>query len=431
MVTSNFECVSPPAVGEITLLQPPILPILIEGSDAIGLSTDQPVEICQTETLSFENTGTVIQKLIKNSKKDSLADASASWQYTWDFGDGSVDTVRNTSHAFNTFKAGVHTVNLTVDAPKNLTGHSCLSTEDRYVQVKAIPKVDFVLKSATDSTELNINTSDPGAPFYEVCEGVRIDFEGAALTTIDDGRLTLDNFFWTFGNDSSSTASDTTTEYVSTSLIDNPPNDLYEVTLNVTTLEGCSDSESKQIKVYPEPKNGISFGDGSTEEMAICVDDIVAFDNLTVVNPGTIDSLRWDFGNGSFSGDFTPTQQYNEPGVFPVILTRTTDFGCMNTSNQLSVRVNDYPVAGFTATEVCDGEAVQFLPNILGDDVTYFWDFGVSPSVTSTEINPTHLFDVTWSGTETQREFDVELITTTNASSSAWFRHSDEYGDGS
>ncbi len=79
------------------------------------------------------------------------------------------------------------------------------------------------------------------------------------------------------------------------------------------------------------------------------------------------------------------------------------------TGKQVSIKVNALPTVDFSFLDnQCSGTAVAFNPNITGTGpFTYLWDFG--DGTTSTENNPTHLFNSIGNGI---KAFSVSLTVT-------------------
>lgn len=138
-----------------------------------------------------------------------------------------------------------------------------------------------------------------------------------------------------------------------------------------------------------------------------CPPLIVSFTNLT---SGTIDSVFWDFGNGSTSKRLSPSTTYFDPGKYTVRLTVYSGGSTDVEVKQQYIEVYETPQSSFLANPLsgCFPLPVTFLNNSnTGTDITpsYYWDFGDGTS--STEFAPQHTY--TNGGT-----FDIALKVTSS-----------------
>jgi len=136
--------------------------------------------------------------------------------------------------------------------------------------------------------------------------------------------------------------------------------------------EGCSFSDERTLLVNPIP------GSNFESDTLACVNiDRVQFANTSVLQDPTV-SARWDFGDGSTSGELNPEYTYTREGVFRVSLTMTTQEGCQD-SIQKAIVVEGPPVADFSfvpATICAQSNPVVFTNNSSGFRNSYEWDFG-------------------------------------------------------
>ncbi|HCS19877.1 MAG TPA: hypothetical protein DIW47_04840, partial [Bacteroidetes bacterium] len=124
---------------------------------------------------------------------------------------------------------------------------------------------------------------------------------------------------------------------------------------------------------------------------AACDGDAVQFDNNTTLSSGTIEYL-WNFGDGNTSVLINPAHTYASHGTYNVTLTATTNYGYSHVAN-LSVTVNQNPIAEFGHTNVCDGNLTPFADGsiIPSGTPTYAWNFG-DGSAMGSGSNPTHQY---------------------------------------
>src|SRR5690606_33871832 len=130
---------------------------------------------------------------------------------------------------------------------------------------------------------------------------------------------------------------------------------------------------------------------------------LVTFGSTISDSDGTVESIDWDFGDGSpTSTDPNPVHTYGV-GVFTATLTVTDDDGA-TTTRSLEIRslpnVEPVAVASTTPTSgrvrfsvaLCTAGSIDYDGSIA----SYVWDFG-DGSPTSTDANPSHVYAAgTW-----------------------------------
>jgi hypothetical protein len=115
-----------------------------------------------------------------------------------------------------------------------------------------------------------------------------------------------------------------------------PSNVYTNLTLTVTTLTGCV--LDLQIVLDPIPLlSSIQCED-------ICFPDVNNFINLTPPIQGYVTKYQWDFDDGTFSDEYSPTHTYLSHGVYNVMMTATVvGTNCTDYAN-CEVEVFDIPV---------------------------------------------------------------------------------------
>lgn len=185
---------------------------------------------------------------------------------------------------------------------------------------------------------------------------------------------------------------------------------LYDVTLTMTSVNGCTSTKTIQDMIHIFPVE-VDFTANVVEG---CDPLVVQFhDDSHSPNPGTnpIVSWQWSFGDGqTYSGQTPPPHTY-QLGVYDVTLTVTTQSGCTKTHTwQDTIQVGHIESVDFTSAPLstCAKTDVSFTnQSVIGvphdpADVDYHWNFigdGTSP-----DENPTHQF------TTDTGYFDVQLI---------------------
>ncbi len=291
--------------------------------------------------------------------------------WSWNFGDNSpLNTSQNPSHTYA--QPGNYTVVLTVTGQGNCTATSSMT-------VTVFPGPTSLFSATT------------------VCVGQPTSFTDQS--SISTGNIT--NWSWNFGD-----GSPVNTTQNPSHTYQNPGN--YTVTLTVTSNNGCTHTSTVSVTVNPLPTPLFT-------NTSVCLNAPTAFTDQSTINPGTITSWGWNFGDPNSGPANTSTQQnpthtFTAPGNYNVTLVVTSAAGCVNTISQ-QVVVNPLPQSLFTAddTDGCAPHCVNFsdLSTVSSGSVTgWFWDFG--DGGTSTAQNPNHCYTNPGS-------YTVSLTVTTNS----------------
>ncbi|MEO1259168.1 MAG: PKD domain-containing protein [Bacteroidota bacterium] len=289
--------------------------------------------------------------------------SSNATSYSWDFGDGESSTEANPVHTYD--DDGVYTVTLTAT---NDCG-SVISTEE--VTIITAPIAAFSANNASGCAELTVtfnNESSANATSYE----------------------------WEFpgGTPSSSTEENPTVTY--------PTPGTYNVTLTVSNSAGSNTVEEISfvvVNTVPAPSFNVSTNVFTA-----------TFTNTTA----NATSYEWDFGDGTSSTEENPVHEYPGDGTYTATLTAFND--CGSSTETVNVVITSLPQAGFSATETtgCSSFTVQFMDESSSNTTSWEWEFpGGNPS-SSTEQNPTVVYDnvgtytVTLTATNSLGESTVE-----------------------
>lgn len=268
--------------------------------------------------------------------------------YNWDFGDGRLSDDANPGTIL--FDQGRDDTTYVV----TLTAiNGCGSVQDRdSITVFPKPIVDF------------------GTDIDDGCSPLPIRF-----ANITAGNP--DNFFWDLGNGVNSRDSIPPDQKYTTN---DSTFTVYTVTLIATN--GCgSDTLNREIVVNPndvDPFFNIDTTSG-------CQPLEVNFTNFST--PGS--TVTWNFGDGNFANQASPTHIYDTLGTFTVYQYVTN--GCSFDTASIDVRVFPAPEVSFThQPTACIGEPVLFN-NTSPDVGAAEWDFG--DGEVSLLVNPEHAFD--------------------------------------
>ncbi len=114
--------------------------------------------------------------------------------------------------------------------------------------------------------------------------------------------------------------------------------------------------------------------------------------NLSSDPDGDALAYKWYFGDGSTSKEKDPEHTYAQPGVYQVTLKASDGNKTVKSVQNVSVIVNQPPVADFEVAEK-SGRKVTLVNNSSdpdGDALKYKWYFG--DGSTSKEMNPVHTY---------------------------------------
>ncbi|NTW32382.1 MAG: PKD domain-containing protein, partial [Bacteroidetes bacterium] len=166
---------------------------------------------------------------------------------------------------------------------------------------------------------------------------------------------------------------------------------IYNVSLTVTTDVGCKKTITQPVNVYSIPKPNFY-------PLLGCTGTPLTFHDVSTNDFGNITHWNWNFGDtGSAydtSSNQSPAHIYNSEATNIVSLTVTSEYGCTD-SVKIPVNIRISPVAGFTYTNVCDGNPVYF--NDTSSTETYAqifeWTWNINNDTINDLKNPVFSFD--------------------------------------
>lgn len=234
-------------------------------------------------------------------------DALVLWQY--DLGDGSNALVPNYQYVYS--YPGFYDVELEVT-----TNHDCSDTETKTVEVYPLPEVSF--------------DADP----KEGCEPLRVQFtDGSSIPS----PYVLSQWQWDLG-DSSAYPQAPSPFYVYDPDFSDPFQAfVYDISLTVTSTNGCVSSSLVQdmITVHPVPDASFST---DPEKLATMINPLFEFTDESSAN---VVDWNWAFGDGQGSALQNPQHTYADSGTYKVRLIVETTFGCLDTISY-TVKVEPY-----------------------------------------------------------------------------------------
>jgi gliding motility-associated-like protein len=218
---------------------------------------------------------------------------------------------------------------------------------------------DTLIQQVTVTGTPNVNFTAPA-----VCNGLNTVFTD--LTTVNGSTLT--NWAWNFGDGTTSGAQNTTHNYTNAGT--------YNVTLTVTSQEGCVGTAVQSVIVHANPVAAFT-------STITCYGDTTFFTDQSTVQFGSLTNWDWNFGDGGTGNVQNPWNIYSVLGNYNVTLTVTSQFGCTGTVTlPISVTKAEDPI--YINDTVCLGESYTFIVTPVGDEVIY-WYYNF------TDVNPFHV----------------------------------------
>lgn len=320
-------------------------------------SGNYQVSLTVTDSAGCSNTWT-LPYLIKVSKPDAAftyaittngcyapsvqftngSSGAVSWN--WDFGDGGFSSQLDPSHTY--VVAGTYDVTLYASSD----GCTDSFTVNNLITVPAL-LADF---SYVQSSE---------------CLPV--------VATFADSSRDAVSWLWDFGDGGTSTQQNPVHQYNS--------KPVGMITLTVTDVNGCIRSVSKPNidAMFPEIYPGDSIG---CTPFAFSISD----------SSFNVSSWLWNFGDGTYSADPSPSHTYLNNGTYAVSLTITAPSGCTQTISPVTHVKSTGPDAQFSLNTVvsCAPTIVNFNDNSSGA-TSWSWNFGDSNN--SVLNDPVHIYN--------------------------------------
>lgn len=302
------------------------------------------VTVYPVPTADFTFTDDCMDNAINFTDQSNVVSGNIT-QWSWDFGDGSAaDPAQNPSHLYST--SGVKNVTLDI-----VTDNGCSATVTHQVTVFPEPVADF--------------------SFTDECKGVSTSFQD--LSNVSSG--TINTWSWDLDDGSNEVQQNFNHLYANAGV--------YDVSLTVTTDNGCTDVITQQVEVFDLPVAAFNFQD-------VCQNISAAFTDNSNIPTGNINSWVWDFGDGQVSNIQNPTNDYAAEGTYTVSLTVGSGAGCTD-QVQHDIVIHPVPAAAFTNNNACEGYATDFVDqsNVSTGNITgWSWSYGDGNSAASQ--NPSH-----------------------------------------
>jgi len=153
--------------------------------------------------------------------------------------------------------------------------------------------------------------------------------------------------------------------------------------------DGCSrDTALQQVTIHPQPTAAFAHNG------PVCLGDSVLFVNNSTISSGSINQVRWRFGDGDSSTIWSVGHVYAQPGEYAVELELRSALGCISRIWD-TVVVHPRPLVDFSFTNnVCLNEQPLDLVNLstlaTGNLVFTSWNFGDGNG--SAQFQPIHSY---------------------------------------
>jgi len=300
---------------------------------------------------NFGYSNSCINAPVNFSDSTIIGTGSGILTWSWDFGDFSYSNQQNPVHYYTNI--GNYNVKLIV------TGIGGISdTVTKIITIYPKPIADF------DNTG--------------VCLGIAKTFTN--LSTVVNGNII--NWNWDFGNGNTANTLNHTTVYNTLGY--------FDVSLIVTTDNGCADTIKKVTKVNPLPE--VNFASNLTEG---CPPLFVTFNDNSAVDSGNIVLWNWNFGNGitSSANINQVSTTYLNSGSYSVTLSALSNSGCSSSQTIPNmITVHPKPIADFftepSITNIIE-PSIQFVDNSTNAS---FWNWNFGDGNSSNIQSPLHVY---------------------------------------
>ncbi len=286
--------------------------------------------------------------------------------WAWDLG-GNTSGKQNPGAIFT--EQGQYTICLTVT---DVDGNSDTECKEDYITILPSPIANF---------DSDIN---------EGCAPITVTYTD--LSTSANGQIV--SWLWDIGG---STGVINTQDSAQNIFSTYSTGGNYSASLTIEDNLGCKNTmtASDFVNVFQIPEPDISFDLLSSCQLPW---------GIQFANHNSDPSVNyiWDFGNGTiYEGTSPPIVNYSEIGEYDVNIYMSSG-DCRDTLS-LKNYIDTDVTANFSYTPIpsCENTAIQFIDQSVIEAESVFWNFG--DGSTSTEANPTHIF-------ENSGCFDVSLI---------------------
>ncbi|MCF8256995.1 MAG: PKD domain-containing protein [Flavobacteriales bacterium] len=306
----------------------------VTGTDAAGCVNTDDITIT-VNSLPIINAGNDAEIC---AGQTAQLNASGAQSYVWSPASG----LNDAAIATPTFSG----TNSTIFTVSGTDANGCQNTDDVIITVNPLPIADI----------------DPPA---DVCLGNATQF-----THSSTGSIT--GFNWVLAAGVTPTIENPSHTYAS--------DGTFNVSLTVTDINGCVDSDNASATVLPLPQPDMNIQNAAN----FCENETIQFNALNVAGAA---AFAWNFNYQPGlppQPDFSSSQQnpsftYNQFGSYNVRLLVLSQGGCVGDVVR-SVNVHDVPVADFSFNVACEGEStlLNSLSTVQGNTVVNGWQWNMA-----------------------------------------------------
>ncbi len=296
--------------------------------------------------------------------------AIASW--LWNFGDGNISSIQNSSHVFNS--PGTYFISLSITDTLG-----CSNTITKPLTIHPLPVAHFN-HSQTNCTNTPVVFQDFSSTAWGLISSWIWDFGDGYIENIDfpDNPNTFHSY---------------------TSACN------YTVNLTIISSDNCSSFENQTVTINPSPLANFLAP-------ATCDGTPLQFNDLSQAGSGTIINWIWNFGDpmsgSSNQSNFqNPQHLFSNPGQFTVSLIVESSNNCFDTVSQI-VTVSPYPQvnAGIDAS-FCESDTFTLIGTTLNTSLVHWTTLG-----DGIFINPLSLMPLYTPGTNDKASGTVIIVLT-------------------
>lgn len=202
------------------------------------------------------------------------------------------------------------------------TDRGCMDSITRFIRISDKPKADY--------SSFNACAGDDALFFDES----------------DAGTDTIAYYVWDFGDNSTlkTSAPGAIHKY--------DTGGVYQPTLTVVTINGCSSNKTSSVSVYAKPLPAFEAQD-------ICLGVQIEFKDLSTSPGATLNQRRWTTGDGKSFSNPNFKYTYKTPGSYTITLVVANSNGCSDTLKKKIV-VATKAVAGFDVSLPCEYQSATF-----------------------------------------------------------------------
>jgi gliding motility-associated-like protein len=270
-------------------------------------------------------------------------------KWTWNFGDGTIDSTSPPPYSHTYAASGVYVVTLTV---KDNYGCTDLFTIPTSIVI-AQPKANF------------------DSPDTVSCVGKPIQFNN----TSTGSNL---QYQWQFGDGSQDVVLNPIHNYSAIGL--------YTVSLSIIDQYGCTDTITKNNYIDISIPHALFTISDST---STCPPLLVNYTNSST----GYTTLLWDFGDGNTSTINNPSHYYTYPGVLHPKLTITGPGGCTDTMSKSIQISGPQGTFSYTAQIACQPTTITFTAHTQ-NNVSFIWDFSDGNTIATTDSVVSHVYTI-------------------------------------